>query len=94
MPDISPQLRHRVEADFPQHTDTVLDRLQSLDPLVTQSGQNPERMFAAVVRLAQGRLDRLDHVVQLARSDWRDLLVGAGFGDENWPEQMSAWLAR
>lgn len=49
-------------------------------------------MFTAVVRLAEGRLDKLDRATRLAREDWRDLLVGADFGDEDWPARLSAWL--
>ncbi|MFI7493067.1 hypothetical protein ACIBXA_32315 [Micromonospora echinaurantiaca] len=92
MPDISPRLRRRINADFPQHADVVVDRLHSLDQLVTDSRQDPDRMFAAVVRLAQGRLDKLDRASRLAREDWRDLLVGADFGNEDWPTRLSAWL--
>ncbi|MCW3817771.1 hypothetical protein ONA91_25300 [Micromonospora sp. DR5-3] len=92
MPDISPRLRRRINADFPQHTNVVVDRLHSLDQLVTDSHQDAERMFAAVVRLAQGRLDKLDRASRLAREDWRDLLVGADFGNEDWPDRLAAWL--
>lgn len=92
MPDISPRLRRRINVDFPQHVDVAVNRLHSLDQLVADSRQDPERMFAAVVRLAQGRLDKLDRATRLAREDWRDLLVGADFGNEDWPARLSAWL--
>lgn len=93
MPDISPRLRRRIDTDFPHHADVVVGRLHSLDQLVADSRQNPERMFAAVVRLAQGRLDKLDDASRLAREDWRDLLVGADFGNEDWPARLSDWLS-
>jgi hypothetical protein len=70
----------------------VVDRLHGLDPLVKDSGQAAERMFAAVVRLAHGRLDKLDEALRLARVDWRDLLVAADFGNEDWPARLAAWL--
>ncbi|SCG55363.1 hypothetical protein [Micromonospora inositola] len=92
MPDISPRLRRRIKTDFPQHADVVVNRLHSLDQLVADSRQDPERMFAAVVRLAQGRPDKLDRATRLAQDDWRDLLVGADFGTEDWPARLSAWL--
>ncbi|WP_141561857.1 MULTISPECIES: hypothetical protein [Micromonospora] len=92
MPDISPRLRRRIDSDFPRHADVVVARLHSLDRLITDSRQDPERMFAAVVRLAHGRLDKLDHASRLARDDWRDLLVGADFGDEDWPARLATWL--
>lgn len=92
MLDLSPRLRRRIDADFPRHADMVVDALHSLDPLVRDSRQDPERMFAAVVRLAHGRFDELDAALRLARQDWRDLLVGADFGNEDWPARLSAWL--
>lgn len=92
MPDITPRLRRRIDADFPKHADMVVDRLHSLDPLVTDSRQGAERMFAAIVRLARGRLDKLDSALHLARLDWRDLLVAADFGNEDWRDRLSDWL--
>jgi len=90
--EISTRLLRRIQLDFPHHTKVVLDRLGALDRLVAQSGQDPERMFAAVVRRAAGRLDRLDHAIADARLDWRDLLVAADLADEQWPAGLSAWL--
>jgi hypothetical protein len=92
MPAITPRLRGRIDADFQKHADMVVDRLHSLDALVRDSRQDPERMFAAMVRLADGRLDKLDVALRLARLDWRDLLVAADFGNADWPARLSAWF--
>lgn len=92
VPEISRRLLLRIEADFPHHTDTVIDRLHSLDGVVAASRQDDERMFAAVLRLAGGRLDRLDHAVALACSDWRDLLAAAGLAAADWPVVLAEWL--
>jgi hypothetical protein len=53
---ISTRLLGRIQLDFPDRVKIVLDRLGGLDELVAQSGQDPERMLAAVVRRAAGRL--------------------------------------
>jgi hypothetical protein len=90
--EISTRLLSRIQLDFPNHTKIVLDRLGALDGLVAQSGEDPERMLAAVVRLAAGRLDRLDQAIAMARLDWRDLLVAADLADQQWPARLSAWL--
>lgn len=71
----------------------VVDRLQQLGALLDDSQQDHERMLAAVVRLAEGRLDRLDQALELARTDWRDLLVAAGLANADWPTRLSAWLS-
>jgi hypothetical protein len=92
MPQMSARLARRIEIDFPQHADLVADRLHSLDGLVADSPQGHERILAAVVRLAGGRLDRLSQAIELAHTDWRDLLVAADLADETWPSRLSAWL--
>ena len=69
-----------------------MEKLHSLDTLVTKSRQDPERMFAAVVRLARGRLDYLDSALREARLDWRDLLLAADLGNEDWPDRLATWL--
>jgi hypothetical protein len=40
-----------------------------------------ERFRFAVLRLSDGKLDKLARAVALAREDWRDLLVAAGFAE-------------
>jgi hypothetical protein len=90
--EISTRLLSRIQLDFPHHTQTVIDKLGTLDALVVQSGQDPERMLAAVVRCAAGRLDRLDRALADARLDWRDLLVAADLADHAWRTRLSAWL--
>lgn len=39
-----------------------------------------ERFRFAVLKLSQGRLDILRRAIDLAQSDWRDLLMAADFG--------------
>jgi hypothetical protein len=92
VPDISERLRLRIEAEYPNHSTIVLDRLRQHDELVIRSLQNPERMHAAIIRVADGSLDRLNDALSLARLDWRDLLVAAGLADGDWPARLSEWL--
>ena len=40
-----------------------------------------ERIRFAALRVSVGSIAKLTEAVQLAKSDWRDLLVAAGFGD-------------
>jgi hypothetical protein len=51
-----------------------------------------ERFQFAALKLSEGKLDKLDRAIALAKADWRDLLMTAGFEDgdahRSWlPEQ-------
>jgi hypothetical protein len=60
--------------------------------LYEQAPLPAERLQAAAVLAARGSTSRLHAALQLAREDWRDLLVGAGLADEDWPERLQAEL--
>ena len=40
-----------------------------------------ERVRCAALRLSEGRVDKLYDAIALAQTDWRDLLVAAGFAE-------------
>lgn len=61
--------------------------------LLTQCGNNLpfleaataeqlERFRFAALKISDGKLPALQRAVQVAREDWRDLLVAAGFGHD------------
>src|SRR4051812_6362762 len=50
-----------------------------------------DRMQFAVLKLSDGNLDRLQGAVDLAKLDFRDLLMAAGFGD---PNSYRSWHPR
>lgn len=47
-----------------------------------------ERVQAAVVIVAAGSVDAARDAVELARLDWRDLLVNAGLAESDWPHRI------
>ncbi len=49
-----------------------------------------ERIRFAVLNLSKGEIDTLKKAVEQAKTDWRDVLVWAGF--ENDPEKHRSWL--
>jgi hypothetical protein len=51
-----------------------------------------ERLIAAVVFMADGRLEGVDAAFKLAEQDWRDLLVAGDVAHGDWPEQLDARL--
>ena len=48
-----------------------------------------ERVRFAVLKLSKGNLVQMRECVRLAETDWRDLLVAAGFADD--PEAHLRW---
>ena len=69
------------------------DRQTVSDLLVTQCGDNLplwhdkdprglERIRFAALKLSHGSLAELTRAVEIAQTDWRDVLVAAGFGHD------------
>jgi hypothetical protein len=50
-----------------------------------------ERVRFAALKLSGGRLDELRRAIALAKTDWRDLLMAAGFGQD--VRAHERWLA-
>jgi hypothetical protein len=54
-------------------------------PLVRQWNPTPasmERLRFATLKLSEGSIEKLRKALELARTDWRDLLMAAGFGHQ------------
>lgn len=49
-----------------------------------------ERVVAAVVILANGRVDRFFDAIELMETDWRDLLIAAGLAHADWPSTLDS----
>jgi len=81
------RLERLVREDFGADAEPVLAALAELPGYAAS-----ERVQAAVVKLAQGDLGRLDRQLQEVCIDWRDVLVAAGFADEDWPDRVDAYL--
>jgi hypothetical protein len=41
-----------------------------------------ERICAALLKCSNGKIDNLYEAINLANTDWRDLLVSAGFAED------------
>ena len=85
---LSPETQRRLEILF-----HVENRSEAMRLLVEECGNNVpfcedsnerdmERIRFAALKLSGGDLSRLREAVELAKIDWRDLLVAAGFGDD------------
>lgn len=49
-----------------------------------------ERKIVAALKLSEGDLTKLRRAVEVAKEDWRDLLVAAGFGHDTRAHEQ--WL--
>jgi len=82
---ISPETQRRIDLLFPSEQRAVVAATLSsefpsiLSPMKLNAVQQ-ERWHFAVLKLSGGDLERLQDAIRLAKTDWRDLLVAAGFG--------------
>ena len=61
----------------------------NLPYLENLGSQELERYRFAALKLSEGNLDRLREAIEVAKTDWRDLLVAAGFGND--PHEHERW---
>jgi hypothetical protein len=85
---LSPATRDRLDAVF-----APCDRAEAERLVVSECGNNLpfcqssdqyelERVRYAAMKLSHGNLDGLRQAIELAKTDWRDLLMAAGFGED------------
>lgn len=53
------------------------------------SQESLERIWLSVLKVSKGSMDELRRAVRLANTDYRDLLMSAGFGHD--PEAHKSW---
>jgi hypothetical protein len=82
------RVRNRIERDFPQ-----AGSADDVSRLVAGASDS-ERVQAAIVLAASGRLGDLRDAIALAQIDWRDLLVNVGLADDDWPVRLDSMLGR
>jgi hypothetical protein len=62
-------------------------------PLYQNSGeQEVERIRFAVLKISAGSMDKLQKAVRAAKTDWRDVLLWAGFAND--PTAHKSWVPR
>jgi hypothetical protein len=88
------RLTERIRRDFERaHVGVVLEQLGGIpESLPLGERQNSERVQAAVVIPARGDLDAFAELLEMARADWRDVLVGAGFDEDGWSARLDEEL--
>lgn len=92
---LSNATEHRLAATFESGDRALLSTLliedcgNNLPFLENNDSQGLERVRFAVLKLSAGDLNALQRAIDLAKQDWRDLLVTAGFGDN--PKAHESW---
>jgi hypothetical protein len=93
--ETSARVLARVDADFaPSERPVAVDLIRSvcLDSWkIAQPTSGRDRLAAAMLILAEGRIEGLQKAVALANRDWRDLLVAAQLAQPDWPERVDAF---
>jgi len=52
-------------------------------PLIEKQGvEGIERIRCAVLRLSEGSMEKLHRAIEIAKFDWRDVLVASGFAND------------
>jgi hypothetical protein len=70
------ELQHQASQLLVQQCGTNLPFLEKLDAVAL------ERYRFAALKVSDGQIDKLIQAVALAKTDWRDLLVAAGFAHD------------
>lgn len=88
---VSPRLVRWIGQHYERGSaERVLQELEQL-PADFGDGQNPERLGAALV--LGGSWTDFELRLRAGRMDWRDLLVGAGLGDDDWSQRLESELS-
>ena len=87
-PRLSPKTEEHIAVMFPLHlraevAELLLHECGNNLPLLSKCDEfELERVRFAALKLSGGELVNLQEAVKLAKEDWRDLLVSAGFADD------------
>jgi len=90
------RLERRIRRDFPE-PGSAPEILRVLDGLPVAAGYaerelRSERIRAAIVLSAGGDVTKFRRAVELAKRDWRDVLVAGGLADADWAVRLDAEL--
>jgi hypothetical protein len=98
MTPLTPLVNKTIEKLFPKADDRetvgniLLEECSDTLPLA-ENPKEIERIQLAVLKLSEGEAGKFLEAASLARLDWRDVLVAAGFGEDveahlKWAEEM------
>lgn len=73
--------------------DQAAEVLEAIEHLSTATfdGNDPDRIAAAIITIAARGVTTVD-AIALTHRDYRDLLIGAGLANEDWPDTLTKLL--
>jgi len=84
---VSPLVSKQVRRLFaPAQADDVIAALDTSD--LSLGVMDTERVHLAILLIARADMDRFRSALRQARQDWRDTLVTADLGEDDWPEVL------
>ena len=95
--ELNPGTTRRIAALFPESQRTEVARLllagygNNLPYGESLGAAGLERVWFAVLKISEGSLERLRAALEAAETDWRDVLVAAGFASD--VTAHTRWLA-
>ena len=60
----------------------LVDSCSRTLPLRDKEPSDFDQIRVSIIKLADGDLDRMRDLISEAHKDWRDVILGAGFGDD------------
>jgi hypothetical protein len=69
----------------------LMERVAGLDEDYLD-GQDPGRVAGAILILASRSPEDFLAIVQAVETDWRDVLMGAGLADDDWPQRLEDFV--
>jgi len=85
---LCPKLVAKIRKLFSREEAAAAERLLETDcgdelPLIASQGADGiERVRCAALKLSEGSLEKLSRSIGIAKRDWRDVLVAAGFAND------------
>jgi len=100
-PQVSPYVREKLSEALPSDdAKAAISSLEAAVPIDQRGSLLERRVHLAIVKLTcdpwnssdpePNRIDRFCEAFELAKIDWRDLLVAAGLENDDWPEVLVA----
>lgn len=88
MTSVSGRVERRIERDFPE-PGSAHEIVR-----IVASAADSERVQAAIVLAARGDPQEVARQAEIAKLDWRDVLVNGGLENEDWSALLDQYLGQ